>query len=117
MTKNYRARRMQSSSLELLMKKKPHQAPEILNSRLHPPIILPLSSHHFRIVSVLFPYRSRINPVSEYGNNTETIRKQYGIDTGMIRERYENDGRNIEGTREKQNSVFSFFTLCEVVYE
>ena len=64
------------------------------SSSYHPPIILlsipyrsridPVSIPYcFRIVSVLFPYRFRIG-----------IRKQYGIDTGTIRERYGNDRRN-----------------------
>ncbi len=34
-----------------------------VSSSLHPPIFL-----------LSIPYRSRIDPVSEYGNNTETIR-------------------------------------------
>ena len=48
------------------------------SSSLHPPIFLLSSS-----------YRSRINPVSIPYRNTETIRKQYGIDTGPIRKWWE----------------------------
>ena len=44
------------------------------SSSYHPPIILLSSSYHSRIDPVSIPYR-----------NTETIRKQYGIDTGAIR--------------------------------
>ena len=46
-----------------------------VSSSLHPPIILLSSSYQSRIDPVLIPYR-----------NTETIRKQYGIDTGAIRQ-------------------------------
>ena len=45
-----------------------------VSSSLQPPIILLSSSYQSRIDPVLIPYR-----------NTETIRKQYGIDTGAIR--------------------------------
>ena len=45
-----------------------------VSSSLHPPIFLLSSSYQSRIDPVLIPYR-----------NTETIRKQYGIDTGAIR--------------------------------
>ena len=36
--------------------------------------------YRFRIVSVLFPYRSPIVLLLGSGNNTETIRKRYGIE-------------------------------------
>ena len=45
-----------------------------VSSSLHPPFILLSSSYRPPINPVLIPYR-----------NTETIRKQYGIDTGAIR--------------------------------
>ena len=45
-------------------------------SRHFPPLFLLSSS-----------YQSRIDPVSIPYRNTETIRKQYGIDTGTIRKR------------------------------
>ena len=45
-----------------------------VSSSLHPPIFLLSSSYLPPIVLLSIPYRSRIDPVSEYGNNTETIR-------------------------------------------
>ncbi len=52
-------------------------------SRHFPPFILLSSSYRPPINPVLIPYRSRIG-----------IRKQYGNNTGLIRERYGKDRRN-----------------------
>ena len=59
---------------------------EILFLRFLPPFILLSSSYRPPINPVSIPYWSRIG-----------IRKQYGNNTGLIRERYGNDRRNIEG--------------------
>ena len=48
-----------------------------------PPLFLLSSSYRPPINPVLIPYRSRIG-----------IRKQYGNNTGLIRERYGKDRRN-----------------------
>ena len=45
-----------------------------------------------------FPYRSRIDLVSEYGNNT-----------GLIRGRYGNDRKNIGKARKIQKTMISKF--------
>ena len=54
-------------------------------------------SRHFPSLFLLSSsYQSRIDPVSIPYRNTETIRKQYGIDTGAIRKWGEKHGRNME---------------------
>ena len=44
---------------------------------------------------ILFPYCFRIVSASGSENDRRTIRDQYGIDTGLIRERYENNTRTV----------------------
>ena len=44
---------------------------------------------------ILFPYCFRIVSASGSENDRRTIRDQYGINTGLIRERYENDTRTV----------------------
>ncbi len=56
-----------------------------VSSSLHPPIFLLSSSYLPPIFLLSSSYQSRIDPVLIPYRNTETIRKQYGIDTGAIR--------------------------------
>ena len=44
---------------------------------------------------ILFPYCFRIVSASGSENDRRTIGEQYGIDTGLIRERYENNTRTV----------------------
>ena len=44
---------------------------------------------------ILFPYCFRIVSASGSENDTRTIGERYGINTGSIRERYENDTRTV----------------------
>ena len=44
---------------------------------------------------VLFPYRFRIVSASGSENDRRTIGERYGINTGLIRERYENNTRTV----------------------
>ncbi len=44
---------------------------------------------------ILFPYCFRIVSASGSENDRRTIGERYGIDTGLIRERYENDTRTV----------------------
>ena len=53
-----------------------------------PPMLLLSSSYQSRIDPVLIPYR-----------NTETLRKQYGIDTGAIRKWWEEHRKSKENTK------------------
>ena len=50
-------------------------------------IVLVSIPYRSRIVLLSFSYRSPIVLASESGNNTETIRKQYVSDVGLIRGR------------------------------
>ena len=75
-------------------------------SRHFPPLFLLSSSYRPPIVLLSIPYWSRIDPVSEYGNNTETIRDWYG-----------NDTEKIEGTREKLKKSKVKNTLTKPVHE
>ena len=62
---------------------------------------LPPSTHHVSsslpayIDLILFPYCFRIVSASGSENDRRTIGERYGIDTGLIRERYENDTRTV----------------------
>ncbi len=60
-------------------------------SFLAPPIDLVSNPHRLRIVTYCF----RIVSASGSENDRRTIRDQYGIDTGLIRERYETDTRTV----------------------
>ena len=58
---------------------------------MYPPrIVLPSSIYRPCIVSVLFPYCFRFWKRERYENDRRTIRDRYGINTGLIRDRYEN---------------------------
>ena len=60
-------------------------------SFLAPPIDLVSNPHRLRIVTYCF----RIVSASGSENDRRTIGERYGIDTGLIRERYENDTRTV----------------------
>ena len=60
-------------------------------SSLAPPIDLVSNPHRLRIVTYCF----RIVSASGSENDRRTIGERYGIDTGLIRERYENDTRTV----------------------
>ena len=60
-------------------------------SSLAPPIDLVSNPHRLRIVTYCF----RIVSASGSENDRRTIRDQYGIDTGLIRDRYETDTRTV----------------------
>ena len=63
----------------------------LLCSSLAPPIDLVSNPHRLRIVTYCF----RIVSASGSENDRRTIGERYGIDTGLIRERYENDTRTV----------------------
>ena len=60
-------------------------------SFLAPPIDLVSNPHRLRIVTYCF----RIVSASGSENDRRTIGERYGIDTGSIRDRYENDTRTV----------------------
>ena len=60
-------------------------------SSLAPPIDLVSNPHRLRIVTYCF----RIVSASGSENDRRTIRDRYGINTRLIRERYENDTRTV----------------------
>ncbi len=60
-------------------------------SSLAPPIDLVSNPHRLRIVTYCF----RIVSASGSENDRRTIGERYGIDTGLIRERYETDTRTV----------------------
>ena len=81
---------------------------------------LPPSTHHVSsslpayIDLILFPYCFRIVSASGSENDRRTIGERYGIDTGLIRDRYEN-GLFLLPT-EEIDKKFNFFVIVSFDY-
>ena len=69
---------------------------------------------------ISFTYRFRIVSASGSENDRRTIGEQYGIDTGLIRDRYENDTRMIRDDSQlrflTRYLTFSSIFLCIIFY-
>ena len=69
---------------------------------------------------ISFTYRFRIVSASGSENDRRTIGEQYGIDTGSIRDRYENDTRMIRDDSQlrflTRYLTFSSIFLCIIFY-
>ena len=65
---------------------------------------------------VLFPYRFRIVSASGSENDRRTIGERYGINTGLIRERYENGLFQLLTDEIDKNLTFSLLFLLIIFY-
>ena len=91
----------------------PHGADHVPTT-YRPPFQHISTSYCFRIVSVLFPLPEARTIGERQENDRRTIRDQYGIDTGLIRDRYEN-GLFLLPT-EEIDKKFNFFIIIYFDY-
>ena len=82
----------------------------LLCSSLAPPIDLVSNPHRLRIVTYCF----RIVSASGSENDRRTIRDRYGINTGLIRDRYENG--LFRFPTEEIDKIFNLFIIVSFDY-